>query len=172
MPNHLSSLGIFHTAVSVLAVLVALFALVRFGKIDPKTGPGKLYILLTAIGCLTAFPIMKTGHFSVGHGLAIIVLVLLPIGYYTKSIVFLGKAANYVQVFVMSSTLFFSMIPATIETLTRLPISHPLAADPNDPIAKMGLMILVGLFIVGLLYQFLKIRSKQKSAGTPDVTLS
>jgi hypothetical protein len=172
MPNHLSTLGIFHTADSVLAVLVALYALASFGKIDPKTGAGKLYILLTTIACLSALPIMRTGHFTAGHGLAVIVLVLLPIGYYTKSFGFLGKSADYIQTFVMSLTLFFSMIPATIETLTRLPISHPLAADPNDPVAKMGLMILVALFVVGVLYQFLKIRSKRKSAGTPDVTLT
>jgi hypothetical protein len=115
---------------------------------------------------------MKTGHLSAGHGLAVIVLILLPIGVYAKSMNFLGKAADYVQVFIMSSTLFFSMIPATIETLTRLPISHPLASDPNAPVAKMGLLILVVLFIIGVLYQLLKIRLKRKGSRTADATLS
>jgi hypothetical protein len=172
MPNHLSPLGIFHTVISILAVLFALYALFRQGKIDPKSGPGKLYIIFTIIGCLTALPIMKTGHFTAGHALAVIVLAVLPLGIYAKSISFLGKSAEYVQVFIMSLTLFFSMIPATIETLTRLPISHPLAADPNDPVAKMGLMALVAVFVIGVLYQLLKIRSKRKAAGTPDVNLS
>lgn len=172
MPNHLSPLGIFHTAISVLAVLFALYALIRYGKIDPATGNGKLYIILTAIGCLTAFPIMKTGHLSAGHGLAVIVLLLLPMGVYAKSIRFFGKGAEYIQTIVMSSTLFFSMIPAIIETLTRLPISHPLAADPNDPVAKMGLLILVTLYIAGVLYQIVKIRSKRKSTETPGSTVT
>jgi hypothetical protein len=172
MPNHLSPLGIFHTAVSVLAVLIALYALIRYGKIDPASAVGKLYITLTAIACLTAFPIMKTGHLSAGHGLAVIVLVLLPIGVYAKSIKFFGKGADYIQTIVMSSTLFFSMIPATIETLTRLPISHPLATDPNDPVAKMGLLVLVALYIIGVLYQVIKIRSGRKATGTPDSTVT
>ncbi|WP_184550350.1 hypothetical protein [Mucilaginibacter sp. FT3.2] len=167
MPNHLSSLGIFHTAISILAVLVALYALISSGKISPKTGAGKLYILFTAIGCLTALPIMKTGHFTAGHGLAVIVLLLLPLGIFVKKINFLGRAADYIQVFVMSLTLFFSMIPATIETLTRLPISHPLATDPNDPVAKTGLQILVFLFIIGVLYQFLKMRARKKASTKP-----
>jgi hypothetical protein len=162
MPNHLSPLGIFHTSISILAVLAALFALIRFGKIDPKTGVGKIYIALTIVSCFTAFPIMKTGHFSAGHGLAVIVLLLLPIGIFAKSIGFFGRKAEYVQTIVMSATLFFSMIPATIETLTRLPISHPLATSPNDPIAKTGLMILVLLFVVGVLYQLIKLKSRKK----------
>jgi hypothetical protein len=47
MPNHLSILGIIHTAISVLAILTALFALSRYGKLDPQNGFGKLYIWLT-----------------------------------------------------------------------------------------------------------------------------
>ncbi len=162
MPNHLSPLGIFHTSISILAVLTALYALFRSGKIDPKTSAGKTYVAFTLIACLTAFPIMKTGHFSAGHALAVIVLLLLPIGVFAKSIGFFGRKADHIQTIVMSATLFFSMIPATIETLTRIPISHPLAAGPNDPIAKTGLMILVLLFVVGVLYQLIKLKSRKK----------
>jgi divalent metal cation (Fe/Co/Zn/Cd) transporter len=162
MPNHLSPLGIFHTSISILAVLAALFALARFGKIDPKTGAGKIYIALTIIACITAFPIMKTGHFSAGHGLAVIVLLLLIVGVFAKSVGVFGRKAEYIQTIAMSATLFFSMIPATIETLTRLPISHPLAAGPNDPVAKTGLMILVLLFVVGVLYQLIKLKTRKK----------
>jgi divalent metal cation (Fe/Co/Zn/Cd) transporter len=162
MPNHLSPLGIFHTSISILAVLAAIFSLIRFGKIDPKTGVGKIYVALTIVACVTAFPIMKTGHFSAGHGLAVLVLLLLLIGIFAKSFAFLGRKADYVQTMVMSATLFFSMIPATIETLTRLPIAHPLAAGPNAPTAKMGLMVLVALFIVGVLYQLIKLKSRKK----------
>ena len=58
MPNHLSILGIIHTAISVIALIVALFALYKSGKLDPVTGPGKLYILLTIVAGLTSLPIM------------------------------------------------------------------------------------------------------------------
>lgn len=174
-PNHLSVLGIVHTAISIIALLVAFFALFREGKINPSGSPGKLYIILTIVTCITGFPIMKTGHLTAGHFLAIIILVLLPIGIYARSIKILGKSTEYVQIFIMSTTLFFSCIPAVVETLTRLPISHPLADGPNSPKVQMGLLGLVVLYFAGVLYQLLKLRARRKaSVQTPgnDVKLT
>jgi hypothetical protein len=158
MPNHLSVLGIIHTAISIIAVLIAFFCLNRAGKIDPANKWGKAYIWLTIITCITGFPIMKTGHFTPGHYDAIIILVLLPLGIYAKKI--FGKAGNYVQVIIMSTTLFLSLIPAVVETLTRLPISHPLASGPNDPLVAKGLSALFLLYVVGVTYQLIKMRKK------------
>jgi len=103
MPNHLSILGIIHTAISILAILAGLFALLRDGKIDP---------------------------------------------------------ANYAQIIIMSTTLFISLIPAIVETLTRLPMEHPLASGPNDPIIQIGKIILGVIFLSGLTYQLLKAKPK------------
>jgi len=161
MPNHLSTLGIIHTAFSIIAILVAFYALYREGKINPGSGPGKLYIWLTVITCVTGFPIMKTGHLSGGHFIAIMIVVLLPVGIFAGRI--FGKAAPYVQVIVLSATLFLSLVPAVIETLTRLPISTPIAAGPTDPAVKTGLMILLALFIAGLIYQLIKLRRTAKT---------
>ncbi|MES2274657.1 MAG: hypothetical protein V4592_01460 [Bacteroidota bacterium] len=172
MPNHLSTLGIIHTAISILALLVALFALLRDGKISPVSGPGKLYILFTVITCLTALPIMKTGHPTPGHPLAIIILVLLPVAIYAKSIKIFGKVADYAQTIIMSFTLFLSMIPATVETLTRVPISHPLAASDQDPLVKMGLGIVFTIFLVGVIYQVLKLKAKRKNIQAPDNSIN
>ncbi len=83
-PNHLSILGIIHTAISIIALLAAFYSLYRSGRIDPATGPGRLYIWLTIFTCLTAFPIMKTGHFTPGHYVAIVILVLLPPQVFTR----------------------------------------------------------------------------------------
>ena len=168
MPNHLSVLGIIHTAISIIALLTAYFSLFKYGKINPANGAGKLYIWLTVITCLTSLPIMRTGHLTGGHYLAIMILALLPIGIYAPSIKFLGNSMYYVQIAIMSTTLFFSMIPAVNETLTRLPISHPLANGPASPIVKMGLLILVTLYIAGVLYQLLKLKGKRKAIQSPD----
>ncbi len=166
MPNHLSILGIIHTAISILAILVAFYALFREGKINPASGAGKLYILLTVVTCLTGFPIMKTGHPTAGHYLGIIILVVLPIAIYAKSLKIFGKLADYVQVILMSATLFFSCIPAIVESLTRLPISHPIAASPADPIIKNGLMILLVLYVVGVIYQVIMLRKQKRKAAS------
>jgi phosphatidylglycerophosphate synthase len=172
MPNHLSILGIIHTAISIIAIIVALYALIRDGQINPKNGSGKLYILLTIITCITALPIMRTGHPTAGHNLAVIILIVLPIAVYAPSFKFLGKSAAYIQIFLMSLTLFFSFIPAIVETLTRVPISRPIADGPNSPVIKMGLLILVVLFTVGVLYQSIKLWSRQKRASGQTVDLA
>ena len=161
MPNHLSTLGIIHTAVSIIALLVAFYALYRQGKINPQSVPGKWYIWLTVIACVTGFPIMKTGHFTPGHYLAIIIVVLLPLGIYAGRI--FGKIAPYAQVLIMSATLFLSLIPAVVESLTRLPLSSPIAGGPNDPIITKGLGALFVLFIAGVIYQLVKLRRQAKA---------
>jgi hypothetical protein len=169
MPNHLSILGIIHTAISVIAIIFAIVALFRDGKINPANGTGKLYVLLTVLTCLTALPIMKTGHLTAAHYVAITVLILLPIGVYSRRI--FGKASHYLQIIVMSTTLFFSFIPAIVETLTRLPISQPLADGPNAPIIQTGLMVLVILYVAGVIYQLIKLRIKRKSTQKADPTI-
>ncbi|MFD0749324.1 hypothetical protein ACFQZS_04165 [Mucilaginibacter calamicampi] len=168
MPNHLSPLGIIHTAISILALLVAFYCLFKDGKILPSNDRGKLYIVLTAVTCITGFPIMRTGHFTQAHGLGILVLILLPLGMYANYIKAFGKAAKYFQVAIMSTTLFLSFVPAIVETLTRLPISHPIATGPNDMPVQTGLGILFTSYIIGLIYQFRKLRSSQQSATSPN----
>src|SRR5476651_1358951 len=137
MPNHLSTLGIIHTAISIFALLSAFYALARYGRIIPVNAAGRLYIFLTVITCLTGLPIMKTGQPTPGHFLAVLILVLLPFGIFAKSIKPFAKGAVYIQAFIMSLTLFFSCIPAIVETLTRLPINSPIAANPNAPVIQM-----------------------------------
>jgi len=168
MSSHLSILGIIHTAISVFAIMAALVALMQDGKLDPKSDPGKAYVTLTILTCLTGFPIMKTGHLTGGHYLAILILVLLAVAIYAKQLRIFGKLADYAQLILMSATLFFSLIPAVIETLTRLPFGDPLAASPNDPMVQMGLKILVVLFLGGTLLQVLMMRSEKKKASAPD----
>ncbi len=171
MPNHLSILGIIHTAISILAIISGFYALALDGKIIPSSKLGKIYIALTVITCLTGLPIMKLGHPTAGHYLAILILILLPIAIFVGRLRILGKLAEYIQVILMSATLFFSMIPAIVETLTRLPISAPLASGPDSPIVQKGLSCLVILFVVGVCYQLVKLRANRKSSSTTSKTV-
>jgi hypothetical protein len=70
----------------------------------------------------------------------------------------------------MSTTLLLSMVPATIETLTRLPISHPLATGPNDPLVLKALSGVLMIYVVGVIYQLVKYRGQQKTAQTSILT--
>ncbi len=163
MPNTLSTLGIIHTIISIIALLVGLNTLIRKGRIDPATSQGQLYTWLTIITCVTGFPIMKTGHFTPGHYLSIIIVIMLPIAIYAYRI--FGKAAVYVQAAIMSATVFLSLIPAVVETTTRLPVSHPFASGPADPLIQKALSGLLLLFVVGTVYQLLRLRVSDKNAG-------
>jgi len=162
-PNHLSVLGIIHTAISVLAIIAGIISLVQTGVIDPKGRYGKYYIVLTIITCLTGFPIMKTGHPSPGHILGVLIIVLFIVSLVPPILRIFGNKAAYVQVVILSGTLFLSFIPAINETLSRLPVSHPIATGPDDPIIKTGSLILLVLYIVGATYQVIKLRSFKKT---------
>ncbi|ASU35252.1 hypothetical protein [Mucilaginibacter xinganensis] len=171
MPNHLSILGIIHTVISIIAIFAAFYALFSDGQINPLNNRGKLYIVLTVITCLTGLPIMRTGHPTAGHNLAVVILIVLPIAIYAPSFKFLGKTAAFLQVFLMSFTLFLSFIPAIVETFTRLPISGPIADGPNAPVIQMGLLILVALFTTGVLYQLIKLWKRRKQSGRQTVNV-
>ncbi len=162
-PNHLSILGIIHTIISVIAILFGLAALLKNGRIDPSSSLGRAYVWLTIITCITGFPIMKTGHLTPGHYLAIIIIILLPIGIYADRI--FGRAASYAQAVIMSTTLFLSFVPTIVETLTRLPISHPLASGPADPIIQKAFSALILVYVIGVLYQLMKLRTAKKAAA-------
>jgi len=161
MPNHLSPLGIFHTVISILAIIVAFIALFRDGKIDPANSRGKWYVILTILTCLTSFGIRKTGHFTPAHGLSVLVLVILPVGIYAHRI--FGRYGNAAQIVAMTVTLMLSFVPAITETLTRLPISNPIAASEDAPVVKMSNGILLLVFLLLLAFQLIKLR-KTKGA--------
>ncbi|HEY4197982.1 MAG TPA: hypothetical protein VGM63_20715 [Mucilaginibacter sp.] len=154
----LTNLGIVHTAISIIAVGAALAALFFDGRIRPEKNIGKLYIFLTVITCLTSLPIMKTGHLTAGHYVAVIVLVLLPAAIYIRSFKVLRNNALYLQTIFMSTTLFLSLVPAIVETLSRIPLSKPLASGPDDAIIKMALLCLFIFFIAGSVYQIIRLR--------------
>lgn len=172
VPNHLSVLGIIHTAISILAIIAGIIALARYGKMNMATSPGRAYIWLTTLTCITGFPIMKLGHPTAGHYLGIIILVLIFIGLYARKVPALKKGADYIEVVAISTTLFLSMIPTTVETLTRIPISKPIASGPDDPLIPKFLLIFAILYVVGVTYQLLKLRKAKKSANNPTVTLT
>lgn len=163
MPNHLSTFGVIHTAISLVGVAIGFIALFQDGKINPKTTNGRLYGIFTVLACLSSFLVMKTGHLSSAHNLTFLILVLLPIVYYAPSLRIFGSKADYVQTIGMTATLFFSLVPAVVETLTRLPVEQPLAEGPDSPVVKMGLLTMLVLFVAGMIYQAIKLKSQRKT---------
>jgi uncharacterized membrane protein len=129
----LTTLGIVHTVISLVAVAAGLIALIRDREISSQNRTGKIYVITTILTCLTGFGIFQHGGFGKPHVLGIITLLVLGVAAMAEKSRFFGRLSRYVAVVSYSATFFFHMIPAVTETTTRLPVGHPLVADRDGP---------------------------------------
>jgi uncharacterized membrane protein len=158
----LTPLGIFHTAISLVAVIAAaLIAFFRDREILVRTMLGKVYVVSTIITCLTGFGIFQHGGFGKPHVLGIVtllVLLLAAVAGYTR---LLGRASPYVETVSYSATFFFHMIPGITETSTRLPPGAPWVANAEAPVLQVVAAGMFVLFLIGAALQIRRIRARQ-----------
>ena len=64
----LTNLGIFHTAISLIAVAAGLIAFARNCRIVPNSLCGRTYVVTPVITCLTGFGIFEHGGFGKRRG--------------------------------------------------------------------------------------------------------
>ncbi|WP_394781308.1 hypothetical protein [Undibacterium sp.] len=160
MAHPLSIFGAVHTALSLIPIVAGLIAFRRYGKIDPSTGAGKIYWIGMVASVVTAFGLSSTGGFNPGHALGIVALVVMLIGTLATRFAFLGRAAKYIQVALMSFSFLLLMIPGTNETLSRLPAGHPIGNGPDSPPVQMALAGVFVLFLLGTAYQLVQLRRR------------
>jgi hypothetical protein len=159
----LSVLGIFHTIIGVAAIVAALAAFVKYGKINLSVISGKIYFYGTVITSVTALGLSKHGGFNAGHVFSVFILLLVLGAYF----LYVKKKGNnrtrFFENFFLSFSFFLSLVPTVNETFTRIPIGHPLAKDITDPIIGKTLLVLLILFIAGSVYQFFKQKKINRS---------
>ncbi|WP_394781464.1 hypothetical protein [Undibacterium sp.] len=155
----LSTLGIIHTLISLVAVVAGIMALVREQRINPGNTTGKVYIWATVLTCVTGFGIFAHGGFGKPHALGIITLVVLGVAALAGSSRLFGKAAVYVETICYSLTFFFHMVPGITESTTRLPLGNPIFSSPDAE----GLQQITGvaflLFLIGVVLQVRRLRA-------------
>lgn len=152
----LTPLGIFHTAISLVAVATGATALIRNGKISWDNSLGKIYVITTIITCLTGFGMFQHGGFGKPHALGVVTLIVLAIVFAAQSNAFKTYSA-YVVTVGYSLTFLFHIIPGITETSTRLPADAPLASGPEDANIKMAVGICFVIFLIGATLQVRKI---------------
>jgi hypothetical protein len=76
-----------------------------------------------------------------------------------------NNRSRYFENFLLSFTFFLSWVPTINETFTRVPLGHPLAKGPTDPVIAKILLAFLILFVVGSIYQF----RKQKRMNTSSI---
>src|SRR4249919_1352654 len=158
--------GMFHTAISLVAVVAGIIALVRHGEIGTGSRPGLTYVLFTVATCITGLFIFHHGGFGPPHALAIITLVVLAIAHAAerraRQAGTRAGISRYIAVLGYSLTLFFHLIPGLTETGTRVPVDHPAFTGPEDPTLKalVGFGFLV--YLAGAALQALRIRGSRR----------
>ena len=159
----LSNLGIFHTVIGVVAIVSALVAFVKYGKIDLSQLTGKIYFYCTLITSLTALGISKHGGFNPGHAFSIFIVILILEAYFLYWRKKGNIRARYFENFCLSFSFFLSLVPTVNETFTRVPVGHPLAKDIKDPVIANTLLTLLVLFIAGSVYQVVRQKAINKA---------
>lgn len=159
----LSPLGIFHTVIGIVAIVAAVVGFVRNGKIDLNQPAGKIYFYFTLVTSLTALGLSSIKGVNPGHILALLIVILVSVAYYLHAKKQGNNRARYIENFFLSFSFFLSMIPTVNETLNRLPVGHPLAHGPQDPLIGKTLLVILILFIIGSVFQFRRQKKINKS---------
>lgn len=164
-PFQLTPLGLFHTLVSIVAVVTAFVALYRDKGISPRTSIGRTYLLTLLITTLTGFPIFRHGSIGPPHIVGVIILIVLAVAALAGTTRVFGRASAYVETVSYSTTVLLLMIPTVTETLTRVPPSAPWVASPEAPIFPPLYSALLVLFLVGVFLQVRGLRAPGGLAG-------
>jgi hypothetical protein len=160
----LSNLGIFHTIIGVVAIGAAIVSYLEFGRINLAEKSGKIYFYGTIITSLTALGLSKHGGFNAGHVFSILILILVLVAYFLYSRKQGNNRSRYFENFCLSFSFFLSWLPTVNETFTRIPVGHPFAKDISDPLIGKTLLVILILFIIGSIFQFLKQKKINRTA--------
>ena len=158
----LSTLGLIHTAISLVALAAGLILIVRDGVISPRARFGPTYLVATLLTALTALGIFRHGGFGPPHALAILTLAALAAGSAASYTGTFGRASRYVEAVCYSATFLFHLVPGFTETLTRLPAGAPIASSDQAPILQGIDSALLVLFLAWLTWQVLKLRARPR----------
>jgi uncharacterized membrane protein len=166
----LTTLGIIHTAISLVAVGAGIIAFVRDKGITTHNRLGQTYLYTTLLTALTGFGIFQHGGFGKPHVLGVVTIIVLGVAVLAAYKKF-GRASPYVETVSYSATFFFHMIPAITETSTRLPAGAPLLSNADAPELQVATAVMFVLFLIGATLQVRRLRSLQRGrpAGAPAI---
>ena len=154
----LTTLGILHTAISLVAVAAGITGFIRDKRIDLTNGAGKTYLIMTILTCLTGFGIFQHGGFGKPHALGVMTLLVLGGAW-------LARSKPALQAVLLSTTFFFHMIPAATETLTRLPAGAPLLADAEAPELKAITGVMLVILVIGATLQVRRLNQRKLASS-------
>jgi hypothetical protein len=151
----ISPIGWVHTLGSLPAIPLALYMLIRHGRIVPASTSGIIYFISMVIGAATAFLV---AHQPVSYVIGAATIMLLVAGYGVGRLPGLERTKRFIETICLSLTVFLLMVPTVTETLRRVPDGHPLVTDLKSPLLLGAQGSLLVLLIVGLTAQIVYLR--------------
>lgn len=161
----ISPFGMFHTIISLIALAAGVVAFWRYREIALGTSSGRLFVWLTVASCITGLFIFHHGGFGKPHALALMTLVVLALAAFAERKAPFGRFSRYVATVGYSLAFFFHFIPGFTETLTRVPVGSPWASGPEDPRLAMLIGSVFIVFLAGVVFQVLRLRTKTRNAA-------
>jgi hypothetical protein len=156
----LTAIGWFHTLGSLPAVPIALYLLIRHGRILPGTAMGKAYLVFMFIGAISGVIVIKDPP---GVLISILSLGSLTVGSTIGRIMALARHRWWIETAALSTSVFTLFLPSLTETLTRLPAGNPIADSPQAPLVVAVQLSLLLILIVGLTLQLRFLKPKSPS---------
>jgi uncharacterized membrane protein len=156
----LSTLGLIHTAISLVALATGFILIVRDRSISPNARFGPTYLVATLLTAATALGIFRHGGFGPPHALAILTLAALALGWAATYLGIFGRASAYVETVCYSATYLFHLVPGFTETLTRLPVGAPIAASDQAPILQAIDAALLVVFLAWVAWQIWRLSAR------------
>lgn len=153
----LSPLGWLHTLGSLPAIPLALYMLIKHGRIVPDSAPGRGYLWCMLLGILTVYPIARQ---PVSLVFATVTLAVLLLGYGLSRRRGGTRLAAGIETVSLTLSVFLLMLPTVSETLRRLPVGDPVAKSLQDPILLGAQGALALALVVGIAWQLFALRRR------------
>jgi len=158
MTGGITYMGWFHTIVGTPAIVAGLYLLLRDRFIYIDKDLAKFYLIATVITSASSLFIFRaTGAFNMAHFTSVIIILAALFAYILHKKSIFGSLNVYLKQLALTGTVFFSMLPTTVEVLKRVPPSNPLASSIEDPLVQNFYMSYVVIFGIFAAYQIFKI---------------
>ncbi|MDC3365582.1 hypothetical protein OAW56_00595 [Gammaproteobacteria bacterium] len=158
MTGGITYMGWFHTIVGTPAIVAGLYLMLRDRFIYIDKDLAKFYLIATVITSASSLFIFRaTGAFNMAHFTSVIIILAALFAYILHKKSIFGSLNIYLKQLALTGTVFFSMLPTTVEVLKRVPPSNPLASSIEDPLVQNFYMSYVVIFGIFAAYQIFKI---------------
>ena len=158
MTGGITYMGWFHTIVGTPAIVAGLYLMLRDRFIYIDKDLAKFYLIATVITSASSLFIFRaTGAFNMAHFTSVIIILAALFAYILHKKSIFGSLNIYLKQLALTGTVFFSMLPTTVEVLERVPPSNPLASSIEDPLVQNFYMSYVVIFGIFAAYQIFKI---------------